>query len=103
MLASNVQIILSQQLFFLIMENTADIKVNLLTQTKLIEEVEVAYKNQEKYCGALSAVHHEPFEVRILLKHIKKDLEHIVDFDLAEQIKIRFFDGTVKTYQDKTI
>jgi hypothetical protein len=86
------------------MEITIDIKDDLISHTKLIENVEVVYKKKKKHNGALSVVKLSPFEVRILDDKIKEeDREHIIDFDLAQQITLTFFDGTVKTYQDEIV
>ncbi|MBO6186149.1 MAG: hypothetical protein J6O88_15935 [Chryseobacterium sp.] len=82
---------------------TNDIKDELLTCTKLIEDIEVVYKKKKKYNGVLSAVKNDPFEVTILDQNNKEDIERIIDFDLAEQITLTFFDGTVKTYQDEVV
>ncbi|PQA93030.1 hypothetical protein B0A69_12770 [Chryseobacterium shigense] len=83
------------------MKITTDIKDNVLTRTKLIDNIEIIYGKKKIHNGALSAVRHEPFEVKILDDQCKDDPEHIIDFDLAQQITIKFFDGTLKTYQDE--
>lgn len=84
------------------MRITTDIKDDLLTHTKLIENIEVVYKKKKKYRGALSVVKHHPFAVRILDDQNKEENpEHLIDFELAQQITIKFFDGTVKTFQDE--
>lgn len=83
------------------MKITSDIKENLLTLTKLIENIEVVYKKKKKYSGELSRVKQSPFEARILDEKNEDGSEHIIDFDIAEQITIKFFDGTIKTYQDE--
>ena len=84
------------------MRITTDIKDDLLTHTKFIENIEVVYKKKKKYNGSLCVVKHHPFEVRILVVQNKEeDPEHIIDFELAQQITIKFFDGTVKTFQDE--
>lgn len=84
------------------MKITTDIKSDFLDNTKLIEQVEVVYKKKKRYHGALSGVPNDPFEVKILDKENKDDdPEHIIDFDLAEQITITFLNGQVKTYQDE--
>jgi hypothetical protein len=86
------------------MRITTDIKDDLLTHTKLIEDIEIVYKKKKKYNGSLSVVKHRPFEVRILVDQSKEENpEHIVDFELAQQITIKFFDGTVKTFQDEIV
>jgi hypothetical protein len=86
------------------MEITTDLKDDLLTHTKLIENVEIVYKKKKKHSGALSLVKIVPFEVRILdEKSNAEDAEHVVDFDLAQQMTLTFYDGTVKTYQDEIV
>jgi hypothetical protein len=84
------------------MEITFDLKEDLITHTKLIENIEVVYKRKKRYSGELSRVKLVPFEVQILDEKGKTgDPEHVIDFDLAQQITLTFFDGTVKTYQDE--
>ncbi len=83
------------------MKITHDIKDDLLTRTKLIDNIEVVYKKKKKFNGALAAVKHDPFEVRILDEETKQNPEHQIDFEIAEQITIKFFDETIKTYQDE--
>lgn len=86
------------------MEINIDLKDDLTTHTKLIENVEIVYKKKKKYSGALSLVKLVPFEVRILDEKSKaEDPEHVIDFDLAQQMTLTFFDGTVKTYQDEIV
>lgn len=86
------------------MEITFDIKDDLISHTKLIENVEVVYKKKKKHNGALSAVKIRPFEVRILDETTKEENpQHLIDFDLAQQLTLTFFDGTVKTYQDPIV
>lgn len=86
------------------MEITIDIKEDFITHTKLIEDVEVVYKKKKKHNGTLSAVKHDPFEVRILEEESKgENPEHSIDFDLAQQITLKFFDGIIKTYQDELV
>ncbi len=82
------------------MEIRNDMTEDILTLTKTIESINVEYKKKKKYLGTLASVNRSPFEVRISDKKNKLEPEHTVDFDLAEQITINFFDGTVKTYQD---
>jgi hypothetical protein len=83
------------------MKVTSDIKNDLLTRTKFIENIEIVSKKKKRYNGSLSLVKHDPFEVRILEDSEKKNTEMIIDFDRAVQINLNFFDGTVKTYQDE--
>ncbi|SHL76084.1 hypothetical protein SAMN05444360_10495 [Chryseobacterium carnipullorum] len=83
------------------MKITTDIKDSVLTLTKLIDNIEIIYGKKKIHHGALSSVTHEPFEVKILDDQCKEDPEHVIDFDLAQQMTIKFFDGTVKTYQDE--
>jgi hypothetical protein len=83
------------------MKITTDIKDELLTLTSLIENIEVVYKKKDKYNGEVTAVKYKPFEVIITDRQRKEDQKHTIDFDSAEQITIKYFDGTVKTYQDE--
>lgn len=83
------------------MEITTDMKDDFLSHTQLIENVEVVYKKKKKHNGELSTVKHEPIEVSISDEQSREDPEHTIDFDLAEQINIKFSDGTIKTYQDE--
>jgi len=86
------------------MEITIDIKHDFIAHTKLIENVEVIYKKKKKYNGTLSTVKPDPFEVRILDEKSKEENpEHTIDFKLAQQITLSFFDGTIKTYQDEIV
>lgn len=80
------------------MNITSDLKEGILNFTKSIENIEVVYKKKDKYNGTLAKVKQLPFE--IIISDIEDDIEHTVDLKLAQEITVKFFDGTIKTYKD---
>lgn len=85
------------------MEITTDLKNNILNETKSIETIEVVYKKKKKYAGTLASVKQSPFEIKIVHEDKKEDAEHLIDFELAQEITIKFHDDTVKVYKDSVI
>ena len=83
------------------MDITSDLKDDILHLTKSIENIEVVYKN--KYSGTLARVQQTLFEITILNDNHKEETEHTVDFDLAQEITIKLFDGTIKAFKDVVV
>ncbi|WP_265429986.1 hypothetical protein [Chryseobacterium sp. YIM B08800] len=81
------------------MDITNDFKEEILNSPTSIENIEVVYK-KNKYNGKLVKVNQLPFEMTIFDNDIKDDPEHAIDFTLAEEITIKFFDGAIKTFKD---
>jgi hypothetical protein len=81
------------------MDITNDFKEEILNATISIETIEVVYK-KNKYNGKLVKVDRSPFQMTIFDDDLKDDPEHVIDFTLAEEITIKFFDGTIKTFKD---
>lgn len=81
------------------MDITNDFKEEILNATTLIETIEVVYK-KNKYNGKLVKVNRSPFQMTIFDDNLKDNLEHVIDFTLAEEITIKFFNGTIKTFKD---
>jgi len=81
------------------MDITNDFKEETLNSITSIENIEVVYK-KSKYNGKLVKVDQSPFQMTIFDGDLKDDPEHVVDFTLAEEITIKFFDGTIKTFKD---
>nr|WP_314499303.1 hypothetical protein [uncultured Chryseobacterium sp.] len=71
--------------------------------TKSIEQIEVVYKKNKRFSGALAYVTEAPFTVAILAKVDKENSEHLIDFESAQQMTISFSDGTVKTFMDEIV
>ncbi|REC54012.1 hypothetical protein DRF62_11365 [Chryseobacterium piscium] len=82
------------------MDITNDFKDEILNLTKSIENIEVVYKKKDKYSGTLASVKQSPFQITILDDNHKEETEHTIDFELAEEITIKLFDGTIKTFKD---
>lgn len=82
---------------------TSDLKDNILHLTKSIENIEVVYKKKNKYSGTLARVQQTLFEITILNDNHKEETEHTVDFDLAQEITIKLFDGTIKAFKDVVV
>ena len=55
------------------MEITAELKHEILTNTKAIEKIEVLYKKKEKFSGELQMVKEDPFEIKIFNQNQNKD------------------------------
>jgi len=85
------------------MDITSDLKDDILNNTKSIENIEVVYKKKNIYSGTLSRVQQTPFEITILNNNHKEKAEHTVDFDLAQEITIKLFDGTVKAFKSVVV
>lgn len=85
------------------MDITSDLKDDILNHTKSIENIEVVYKKKNKYSGTLARVQQTPFEITILNNNHKEETEHTVDFDLAQEITIKLFDGTIKAFKDVVV
>lgn len=81
------------------MDITNDFKEEILNSPTSIENIEVVYK-KNKYNGKPLKVNQSPFEITIFDDDIKDNPEHVIDFTLAEEITIKFFDGTIKTFKD---
>ncbi|MBW3521377.1 MULTISPECIES: hypothetical protein [unclassified Chryseobacterium] len=81
------------------MDITNDFKEEILNATISIETIEVVYK-KNKYNGKLVKVDRSPFQMTIFDDDLKDDPEHVIDLTLAEEITIKFFDGTIKTFKD---
>lgn len=81
------------------MDITNDFKEEILNSTTSVENIEVVYK-KNKYNGKLVRVNQSPFGMTIFDDYLKDDPEHVIDFTLAEEITIKFFDGTIKTFKD---
>jgi len=82
------------------MDITSDLRDDILNLTKSIENIEVVYKKKNKYSGTLARVQQTPFEITIFDNNHTEETEHTVDFDLAQEITIKLFDGTIKTFKD---
>lgn len=82
------------------MEVTADLKENILRPTQPIENIEVVYKKKKKHNGPLSRVNELPFEIKIIDTSEKDDPAHSINFELAQQITLKFSDDSIKVYQD---
>lgn len=81
------------------MDITNDFKEEILNATTSIETIEVVYK-KNKYNGKLVKVDRSPFQMTIFDDDLKDDSEHFIDFTVAEEITIKFFNGTIKTFKD---
>jgi hypothetical protein len=83
------------------MEITNDFKNEILTNSKVIEKIEVLYKKNEKFSGKLSMVKDEPFEIVIYDDDKDKaEAEHLVYFGRAVEITLYYNDGTIKVFKD---
>jgi len=83
------------------MEITAELKHEILTNTKAIEKIEVLYKKKEKFSGELQMVKEDPFEIKIFNQNQNKDeSEHFIFFGRAVEITLNYFDGAIKVFKD---
>lgn len=83
------------------MEITNAFKKELLMNSKAIKNIDVIYKKKEKFSGILAFVKEEPFEIKILDQDkAANEAEHSIFFGRAQQITLRFFDGTIKDFKE---
>lgn len=83
------------------MEITNAFKKEILTNSKAIENIEVLYKKKDRFSGIIAFVKEEPFEIKILDQDKEaNEAEHSIFFGKAQQITLRFFDGTIKDFKE---
>ena len=82
------------------MEITNAFKKKILMSSKAVENIEVLYKKKERFSGIIAFVKEEPFEIKIVdPDKASNEAEHSIFFGRAEQITLRFFDGTIKDFK----